>query len=110
VNPSELPDYDETPAERDARLKDCLEKMEIASRTFYHMAIRIGNHTFIEFTGLMNEYIKVCREHYEKGIDFTKLSAHGGMTLKLQAHEIAYLQEKLTCIYGEQWRNQAVRR
>ncbi len=33
--------------------KECLRKMEDASRAFYI------HHAFIEFTGLMNEYIKV---------------------------------------------------
>jgi len=42
--------------------KEKLDAMAQASGAFYAAAIRIGNHPFIEFTGLMNEYIKICAD------------------------------------------------
>lgn len=74
--------------------------MTDASNRFYARATRIGCHPFIEFTGLMNEYIKLCRNALERGIDFTETSVHGGKALPMQSYERDYLSEKLECIYG----------
>ena len=32
-----------------------------AAKEFYAAAVRIGNHPWIEFTGLMNEYVNCCQ-------------------------------------------------
>jgi len=79
-----------------------LAKMKRASNDFYYMAIHTGCHAFIEFTGLMNEYIKLCEEAHGKGIDFTQANIHSGEGegLPIQDHHISYLGEKLGCIYG----------
>ena len=45
--------------------------MQAASDAFYRSAVSIGNHPFIEFAGLMNEYITACRAAHTEGIDFT---------------------------------------
>lgn len=94
----------ESPIDRKARLDNCLAAMRAISNRFYGAAVHLNNHTFIEFTGLINEYILVCQEHADKGIDFTRLSAHGGRTLELKSFQVEYLQEKLTCIFGPQWK------
>lgn len=78
-----------------------LTLMKTTSDVFYASAVRIGNHPFIEFAGLMNEYIKVCEAAHEQGIDFSNCSAHTGQQLPLREHHIAYLVEKLQCIYGD---------
>ncbi len=78
----------------------CIAKMELASSAFYYAAMRTGNHAFIEFTGLMNEYIKICRRAVEEGIDFMMANTHSGMVLPIETHHVAYLAEKLDCIYG----------
>lgn len=76
-----------------------LERMKAVSEAFYYNAIRIGVHPFIEFCGLMNEYIKACRSAHEKGIDFSECNKHAGNHLPLEDHEIRYLNEKLECIF-----------
>lgn len=88
--------FTHSPEERAAMLRG----MHGASDAFYAAAIRIGCHAFIEFAGLMNEYIKICNRAHEQGIDFTESSAHSGKPLPIATYEAAYLGEKLGCIYG----------
>lgn len=90
------PQFEYTVEERAAMLRG----MRGASDYFYSMAVRIGVHAFIEFTGLMNEFIKLCEEAHAAGIDFTMANVHTGQHLPFQPHHIAYLYEKLECIYG----------
>ena len=73
-----------------------LEEMQKASNSFYHSAVTIGVHPFIEFTGLMNEYIKAVRRQGSAG------SAHTGNPVHLQDYEVEYIREKLDCIFGDQ--------
>lgn len=81
--------------------REMLRKMRVASSAFYSDATRIGCHPFIEFTGLMNEYIALCQLAMELGIDFTETSGHGtGQPLPMQEYHRRYLNEKLECIYG----------
>jgi len=78
-----------------------LDGMRMAASTFYRMAQRAGCHPFLEFTGLMNEYIVLCEAAHAQGIDFTETSVHGGgQALPMKAHHKHYLDEKLQCIYG----------
>lgn len=81
---------------RDAAIK----QMQEASHAFYLAAVRIGVHPFIEFTGLMNEYITVCLQAEASGKRWEDASAHSGIALPLQDHNAKYLAEKLDCIYG----------
>lgn len=76
-----------------------LTAMQVAANAFYCAAIKINVHPFIEFAGLMNEYIKVCRQAHAAGIDFSDCSRHTGRSLPLHAHQIDYINEKLDCIY-----------
>ena len=77
-----------------------LEKMAAAADEFYFAAIQIGCHPFIEFAGLMNEYIKICHRAHADGLDFNLCSAHSGIALPMKDFEARYLGEKLGCIYG----------
>lgn len=80
--------------------EESLEKMQAASNQFYSAAIRTNCHTFIEFTGLLNEFIKICGENLAQGRDFTQISAHSSEEpLKIQEHQIQYMNEKLHCIF-----------
>lgn len=47
-------------------MSDELTAMRAASDAFYLAAIRIGVHPFIEFTGLMNEWIKAAERQPER--------------------------------------------
>lgn len=79
-----------------------IHKMQEVSNEFYRKAIQIGNHPFIEFAGLMNEYIKMCTQTWDKGIDFTQAHVHSDQP-GLEAHSWngAYLAEKFSCIFDK---------
>lgn len=77
-----------------------LRKMREASAVFYGLAAQTSCHPFLEFTGLMNEYIKCCEEAHSNGIDFAACSAHTGQTLPMHQCSIDYINEKLGCIFG----------
>lgn len=76
-------------------LLDICEGMNSVSDLFYLGAIRTNCHPFIEFTGLMNEYIKISRQAAGAGIDFTQ-----AVPLPMQDFEALYLAKKLNCILG----------
>lgn len=78
---------------------EMIAKMRIASKHFYAAAIAIGNHPFIEFTGLINEYINVCEQATASGVDFTECNTHSDKELPMAAHQINYINEKLECIF-----------
>lgn len=77
-----------------------IKKMHQVADTFYRGAINTQCHPFIEFCGLMAEYIKCCEAASEEGIDFTQANRHSGEALPMKEHNAAYLGEKLGCIYG----------
>lgn len=77
-----------------------LAGMRRASTAFYGLATAIGNHPFVEFAGLMNEYIKLCDDAHERGIDFTQCNAHTGVKLPMPSHAVDYINEKLSCIFS----------
>lgn len=85
-----------TPEEREVMLK----KMRDVSNTFYSLATQSGCHALIEYTGLMNEFITVCAEAHAKGEQFPFSNTHSGTTLPFKPYNLAYLAEKLNCIYG----------
>jgi hypothetical protein len=79
--------------------QEMLRKMRVASSAFYNDATRIGCHPFIEFTGLMNEYIALCQLAMELGIDFTKTSVHGGGQPTADAGVPPALSERKTGVH-----------
>lgn len=83
----------------DEELAAMIQQMHSAASFFYRMAVLIGNHAFIEFAGLMNEYIRCCKNAMKQGIDFTLCSAHAGLELPMTPFEVDYVNEKLECIY-----------
>ena len=85
-----------TPEER----AEMLRKMENVSNTFYRHAAAAGCHALIEFTGLMTEFIKVCDEAHREGKQFPFSNTHSGVSLPFKPYQLAYLAEKLNCIYG----------
>lgn len=77
-----------------------LVEMTQAADTFYRSAVRIGNHPFIEFAGLMNEYIQACRQAHAQGLDFSQCNRHSGHALPLHPVMSDYINEKLECIFS----------
>ena len=87
-----------------AALKKMIDQMHAASDQFYEAAIQIHNHPFIEFTGFINEYIKICETAMSARVDFTETSAHSEIALPMEAYNAAYLGEKFDCIFGPSFR------
>jgi len=73
--------------------------MWLAANQFYQAATKTDCHAFIEFTGLLREYCKVCEESLARGIDFRELNGHTSQRMELQPYEIDYFNEKLNCIF-----------
>lgn len=90
--------------ERKQQLEAMLQSMTVASGLFYLRAISTECHPFVEFTGLMNEYIKLCQDALARGIDFTESSTHTGAALPIANFRAAYLGEKFDCIFGPSFR------
>lgn len=80
-------------------LEEMIVKMKVASIVFYNTAQQIGNHAFIEFAGLMNEYINVCSDALSEGEDFTTFNIHSGKSM-IKDYQREYMQEKIECIFG----------
>ena len=78
---------------------EALYQMQTVSSGFHAQAVKIGVHPFIEFCGLMNEYIKACRRAHENGVDFSTCNTHTGQDLPLESFEVEYINEKLECIF-----------
>jgi hypothetical protein len=81
--------------------RECaLAEMRLLASAFYARAAKIGVHPFIEFSGLMNEYIKACEGAHEKGVDFTDCNAHTGKQLPMESFMVDYVNQKLECIFS----------
>ena len=76
-----------------------IARMRAAVRDFYTAATQTNCHPFIEFTGLMKEYIDCCEQAHNDGIDFTACNAHSGQELPMKAYQVGYVNEKLECIF-----------
>jgi hypothetical protein len=79
---------------------EMLQQMEKLIEAFYWQAFKIGCHPFIEFCGVMGEYLKVAQAAHKAGIDFTNTTAHSGHALPIAPYNARYLGEKIGCIYG----------
>jgi hypothetical protein len=84
----------------DDELKDMIAKMRDVSSRFYPAAAATGVHAFIEFTGLMNEFIKICEQSLAAEVDFATSNTHSGKSLVVHPYNAAYIVEKLDCIFG----------
>jgi hypothetical protein len=95
--PKKLPVSPQTPEEM-------LVAMKAASANYYRNATATNCHTFIKFTGLINEYIKICeRNLQQRRVDFTKTSVDSidETRLHIEDWELDYINEKLRCIFPE---------
>lgn len=91
-------------AERDESLK----RMREVAKQFYAGAVQTRNHPFIEFAGLLNEYITICERASDAGVDFTQANRHSGEALPIETYHAGYVGEKLGCIYGPSFTNPKV--
>lgn len=76
-----------------------LNTAEKAVEAFYwHLyGQQIGSrfHAFIEWCGVMGEYLKMVKE---TGVEPCTLNTHSESACVVPAHQLAYLAEKLNCI------------
>lgn len=77
-----------------AECEVALFKMRLCSKHFYHLAIGVGVHQFVEFAGFINEYINMCEAMMEKGKDFREWAP------EMDDHNLDYVFEKFGCIFG----------
>jgi len=87
---------DYTPAERE----EMLQRMTACANAYYMHITGAGCHAMIEFSGLMNEYIQMCRKAHARGEQFPRANTHSGDVLPCEPYNATYLAEKLNCIYG----------
>jgi hypothetical protein len=80
--------------------ESALVAMRALATGFYAEATKIGVHPFIEFCGLMNEYIKACQIAHDQGIDFSACNVHSGQPLPLESFMVDYINQKLACIFS----------
>jgi len=71
---------------------------------FYWMCFKakVGSnaHAFIEFNGLMSKYVDLLANAVKNGIDPHLINEHSGVALPCEDYDMAYLGEKLRCIFG----------
>jgi hypothetical protein len=79
--------------------RETLDLMWLVADEFYRGAANTNCHAFLEFTGLLREYCKVCEENLARGIDFRELNGHRSQRMELQSYNIDYFNEKLNCIF-----------
>lgn len=82
-----------------------LKHMKTVSGHFYTSAVIIQCHAFIEFTGLMNEYINICQNAHQSGQRFMFANKHSEEPLSIRPHQIKYLADKFDCIFGPMLKN-----
>ncbi len=83
-----------------SELTEMLDRMRYAAQAFYSLAQRAGLHQFLEITGFMNEYIKICERALAQDIDFATC------TMPVWEVEAAYLGEKLGCMFHDSFAGQ----
>jgi hypothetical protein len=80
--------------------QETLQAMRSASDVFYSLAAQSQCHAFLEFTGILNEYIKICDENLVRGIDFRQENVHtSNNQMVIKDYQIDYMNEKLECIF-----------
>jgi hypothetical protein len=83
---------------------ELISKMEKIANDLYWRMFRdnVGTycHPYIEFCGLLNKYVGLCRQAHAQGLDLSLMSEHHGVPLPAAEHDVMYVAEKLRCIFG----------
>jgi hypothetical protein len=81
-----------------------ISRLRELNELFYWACFRaeIGSraHAFIEFNGLMSKYVDLLERAVAQGVDPVSLNEHCGVAVPVETHDMAYLAEKLRCIFG----------
>lgn len=69
---------------------------------FHDSAIAISPpiHPFVEFTGLMHEFLAMCDQTIQKDRDFSRATNHGRQALDISMENAACLGKKFAHIFG----------
>jgi len=83
---------------------EIIQTLRSLNEQFYWMCFvaKVGSeaHAFIEFNGLMGKYVDLLDAAAKQGIDPKLINEHSGVALPCEGHDMAYLGEKLRCIFG----------
>lgn len=74
--------------------KVIIKEMDVIVDLFYTSTMRIGHRPFMEFAGLMKEYVKICRVADSQGIDYVTTEK-----LPIRPDQLSYINEKLVGIF-----------
>lgn len=86
-------------SDKDRKL--ALDRMAEICESFYLAAVATDVHAFIEFTGLLGEFLNLCKDAEQSGCrTWMGANVHGGENLPMRPYRLGYLREKLSCIYG----------
>ena len=85
-------------------LKDLVVQMARVANLVYKLLQGCNVHAFIEFNGLMQKYVDLCRRAADEGVDFTMFNTHTGTSFKVETHDVEYMAEKFDCIFGPLFR------
>lgn len=81
--------------------EEMLKRLRVLNERFYWMCFKaeVGAfaHPFLEFNGLMAKYID-CLERAR--VDPHQVSVHGGELFDVKDHDLAYMADKLQCIFA----------
>lgn len=80
-------------------LAECIRNMGEIKRDFYTRAVHCGIHPFVEFAGLQAQFIEMCKDDLDAGIDFIACGAV--FVHENKVHQMMYIAEKLNCIFGD---------
>lgn len=90
-------------------LESTLQLMCDTNKRIYWDMFRSGFgdkcHAFLEFNGFMSKYQELCQKAADAGIDFRDANVHSGKPLPMEAHDVDYLAEKFSCIFGSFFRD-----
>ena len=80
-------------------LEECIKHMSEVKAAYYARAVHCNVHQFVEFAALHGEFIELCKENVEAGVNFI---ANGVLlTSPPKVHRFLYIAEKLNCIFGD---------
>jgi hypothetical protein len=81
--------------------QEMLRRGRQAVGIYYSLSSFTGVHALLEFTGPMSEFLNICSDAEEQGLNWCHANVHTGIRLPIQRYHVAYLREKLQCIYAD---------
>lgn len=88
--------YDTSDAEFVTALKK--ETSELYRRLFL-LGVGSRFHAFLEWCGVMGEHLNIVSDLIEQGHDPFDMNRHTGQTLPVAPYRLAYMAEKMECIF-----------